>query len=311
MGPTASGKTDLAIKLSAVIDTHIISVDSAMIYRGMDIGTAKPDSQELSQAPHSLIDIRDPNQAYSVSEFIEDAKSEVNKAHQQDKLAILVGGTMLYHKALLDGIADLPSSNLENRSLLESLAAEHGLESLHKQLSELDPIIASKINSNDPQRIMRALDVIWQTGVPFSTLQTKNESAAAAQWNHYVVQLLPDPRHMLHQKIEKRFKQMIAQGFIDEVKILLNTPNLSKDSPGLKAVGYKQAVEHLESKVSLAEMQELGIIATRQFAKRQFTWLRGLKNDTNFNPFDANYQTLAIDKIQQWYELSKKSFNQQ
>lgn len=301
MGPTASGKTDAAITLSQAFPVRLISVDSALVYRGMDIGTAKPSPEELASAPHQLIDIREPYDAYSVADFIADAQQQVAIAHDAGEISVLVGGTMLYHKALLEGIAELPSADPAFREHCDRRISEDGIQALHRELATIDPVAANRIDSNDTQRIIRALDVYQQTGQALTTLQQTQPPAIAEQWHTSVVQLLPDPRKQLHEHIAKRFHQMVADGFETEVRTLLDHPLISRETPAMKSVGYRQMADYLLGDIDKNDMIEKGIIATRQFAKRQFTWLRQLPADIKINPY-------TDDVAQQLQQHIRQSF---
>ncbi|UYZ84970.1 tRNA (adenosine(37)-N6)-dimethylallyltransferase MiaA [Entomomonas sp. E2T0] len=283
MGPTASGKTDLALQLADKLPCDIISVDSALVYKGMDIGTAKPSKQILSQYPHQLVDILDPTEAYSAADFSKDALQAMEQSTKQGRIPLLVGGTMLYYKALLEGLATLPSAEPELRTSLENRIKLEGSNVLHEELQKIDPLSATRIHPNDPQRIIRALEVFLITGKTLSEhYQQQNETKN--QYNHAlpytIVQfaIAPEQRYILHQRIELRFKEMLKQGFIDEVANLRNRSDLHADLPSMRAVGYRQVWDYLSGKLDFENMQERGIIATRQLAKRQFTWLRGWQN---------------------------------
>ena len=273
MGPTASGKTDLALELVKRLPLEIISVDSALVYRGMDVGTAKPDAELLRQAPHRLIDIRDPAESYSAAEFRQDALREMADITQQGRVPLLVGGTMLYFRALEQGLSDLPKADPALRARLESELATQGLARLHRRLSERDPVAAGRIHANDPQRTLRALEVIEITGRPLSELQAED---AGEPMPYRVLKLVraPKDRAVLHQRIEARFLQMLEAGFEDEVRGLLARGDLSPELPSMRSVGYRQILNYLLGGCSREEMIERAIIATRQLAKRQFTWLR-------------------------------------
>lgn len=273
MGPTASGKTGLAIELCERFDMEIISVDSALVYRGMDIGTAKPDKQTLRLAPHRLIDIRDPSESYSAADFRNDAIAEMNSISAAGKIPLLAGGTMLYFKALEHGLSELPAADPALRQVLETQAAEIGWPAMHEILRQKDPVAAARIHPNDPQRIQRALEVIAISGQPMSELQEKTAGEALAYLIHKVI-ISPEPRSVLHSRIEQRFDLMIKEGFIDEMKSLYNRPGLHADLPSMRAVGYRQAWEWLDGDCSFEQMREKAIAATRQLAKRQLTWLR-------------------------------------
>ncbi len=273
MGPTASGKTDLAVQLVERLPLEIISVDSALVYRGMDIGTAKPDPETLARAPHRLLDIRDPAESYSAAEFRADALSAMREITAAGRVPLLVGGTMLYFRALEHGLSDLPKADPAIRARLELELRNLGLQRLHQRLQELDPSAAQRIHPNDPQRTMRALEVIEITGRPLSELQAASRSELPP---YRLLKLVRSPRDraLLHRRIEQRFHQMLEQGLVDEVRQLLERGDLSVELPALRSVGYRQVIKHLLGELSWEEMTERGIIATRQLAKRQFTWLR-------------------------------------
>ncbi len=277
MGPTASGKTDLAIYLSQHFPLELISVDSAMVYRGLDIGAAKPDAAELALAPHRLIDIADPAEAYSAARFREDALHEIKAIHAAGRIPLLVGGTMLYFRALLNGLSELPAADEVTRQKIEAEADRLGWEQLHQRLAEVDAEAAARIHPNDPQRISRALEVYEMTGQPMSRLQQEMK-AEPLPYSVLKLALVPSDRAMLHQRIEIRFKQMLEQGLIEEVKTLKNRGDLHADLPAIRAVGYRQVWDYLSERIDYNEMVERGVIATRQLAKRQFTWLRSEKD---------------------------------
>ncbi|PYY85872.1 tRNA (adenosine(37)-N6)-dimethylallyltransferase MiaA [Pseudomonas sp. TKO26] len=283
MGPTAAGKTDLAIELSKVLPCELISVDSALVYRGMDIGTAKPSRELLAQYPHRLIDILDPAESYSAADFRTDALAAMADITARGKIPLLVGGTMLYYKALLEGLADMPPADLQVRAELEEEAQRLGWQALHDQLAAVDPESAARIHPNDPQRLTRALEVYRVSGLTMTAhrqrqLAQSTEAGASGggQLPYTVANLAiaPANRQVLHQRIAQRFTQMLEQGFIDEVVALRSRSDLHAGLPSIRAVGYRQVWDYLDGKLTSAEMQERGIIATRQLAKRQFTWLR-------------------------------------
>ncbi len=273
MGPTASGKTGLAVELLDSIPVDIISVDSALVYRGMDIGTAKPDAATLARAPHRLIDIREPWESYSAAEFRTDALREMADISAGGRVPLLVGGTMLYFKALREGLSELPSADAETRAEIEAEAARLGWPAMHEQLAGLDPDAAQRISANDPQRIQRALEVIRLTGRPISELQSET---AREPIPYEVLKLVicPQPRADLHERIERRFRQMLQEGFVDEVLTLHSHPRLHPDLPAMRAVGYRQAWAFLDGRLGEAEWRQKALAATRQLAKRQLTWLR-------------------------------------
>ncbi|OXX47471.1 tRNA (adenosine(37)-N6)-dimethylallyltransferase MiaA [Vibrio sp. V17_P4S1T151] len=272
MGPTASGKTDLAIRLRQKYPVEIISVDSALIYKGMDIGTAKPNAHELALAPHRLIDILDPSEAYSAADFRRDALLAMHDITAQGKIPLLVGGTMLYYKALLEGLSPLPAANPEIRQKIEQEALEHGWGQLHDQLQTIDPVSAARIHPNDPQRLSRALEVYRISGKTLTELtQTKGESLPFRVKQFAIA---PKERAELHRRIELRFEKMIEAGFEEEMKALYARNDLHPDLPSIRCVGYRQMWDYLDGNCTLEEAVYRGICATRQLAKRQITWLR-------------------------------------
>lgn len=273
MGPTAAGKTPLAIELVQRLPCDIVSVDSAMVYRGMDIGTAKPDVQTLKIAPHRLIDIRDPLYAYSAGQFREDALQEIENSLAQGRIPLLVGGTMLYFRVLQQGIANLPRADAALRATLEERAAKEGWESLHQELAKIDSKAALRIHPNDSQRIQRALEVYQLSGRTMTEWQ-ETETNPLQQYSLLNFAIAPSERAILHQRIEQRFDQMLKEGFIEEVEQLYHRGDLSADLPSIRSVGYRQVWDYLAGQVSKSEMREKAIAATRQLAKRQLTWLR-------------------------------------
>jgi len=273
MGPTASGKTGLAVELCETYPLQIISVDSALVYRGMDIGTAKPDAETLSRAPHRLIDIREPSQSYSAADFAADALREMQRISASGQIPLLVGGTMLYFRALEHGLSSLPAADQQVRAQLEQQAGRIGWPAMHEILQQQDPQAADRIQPNDPQRIQRALEVIQISGKPMSELQAASTGKKLDYRLHKIV-VSPEPRSILHQRIATRFEWMLQQGFIDEMKQLHARSDLHKGLPALRAVGYRQAWDWLDGNISFEQMSEQAIAATRQLAKRQLTWLR-------------------------------------
>nr|WP_275658992.1 tRNA (adenosine(37)-N6)-dimethylallyltransferase MiaA [Shewanella sp. Isolate11] len=273
MGPTASGKTALAMELVANHRCEIISVDSALIYRGMDIGSAKPTAEELALAPHRLIDIRDPNESYSAADFRTDAINEIEAILAAGKTPLLVGGTMLYFKALLEGLSPLPAADEAIRADIAQEADTLGWQVLHQQLQQVDPVSAERIHPNDPQRLSRALEVYRISGKSLTELtQVKAE---ALPYNVVQFGIAPKDRKLLHQVIEQRFKLMLNQGFIEEVQALKARGDLHIDLPSMRCVGYRQVWQYLEGEYDYDTMVEKSVVATRQLAKRQLTWLRG------------------------------------
>jgi len=272
MGPTASGKTALAVSLLEHLPLEIISVDSALVYRGMDIGTAKPDAATLAHAPHHLLDIRDPTDAYSAAAFCDDAQRLMADIVARGKVPLLVGGTMLYFRALLQGLDDLPCADAAVRQELERAAAARGWPALHAELAQADPVTAARLAPNDSQRIGRALEIFRLSGKPMSALLDRAQ--AALPYRVLQLALIPSNRAVLHQRIAARFDAMLAEGLIDEVKSLRLTYALSADLPAMRAVGYRQTWAYLDGEIDLNGLREQGIAATRQLAKRQLTWVR-------------------------------------
>ena len=293
MGPTASGKTDLAIQLRQQLPVEVISVDSALIYRGMDIGTAKPSKAELALAPHRLIDICDPAESYSAANFRTDALREMQEISAQGKIPLLVGGTMLYYKALLEGLSPLPSADEKVRSEIEAKAALIGWGGLHQELSKIDPISAQRINPNDSQRINRALEVFYLTGKTLTELTAQKGEALPYEILQFAI--APEQREVLHLRIEQRFHNMIEFGFQQEVEKLYRRPDLNENLPSIRCVGYRQMWEYLRGDYDHDEMVFRGICATRQLAKRQITWLRGWTSPIQW--LDSLQPAQALEKV--------------
>ncbi len=275
-GPTAAGKTAAAMEIARRYPVEIISVDSALVYRGMDIGTAKPTAAEQACVVHHLIDIRDPLQAYSAAEFVRDASALIQSIHARGKLPLLVGGTMLYFKALAEGLNDMPPANAEVRELLAQEAAEKGWPALHALLAQVDPLTAARLAPADGQRIQRALEVYRISGLPLSHFHAAQAQGAQAH-NSLLVSLEPADRAWLHARIAQRFDAMLEAGFLDEVQALRARGDLHADLPSMRCVGYRQAWEALDGQWPLRELRDKGVFATRQLAKRQITWLRSME----------------------------------
>ena len=293
MGPTASGKTDLAIQLRQQLPVEVISVDSALIYRGMDIGTAKPSKAELALAPHRLIDICDPAESYSAANFRTDALREMQEISAQGKIPLLVGGTMLYYKALLEGLSPLPSADEKVRSEIEAKAALIGWAGLYQELCKIDPISAQRINPNDSQRINRALEVFYLTGKTLTELTAQKGEALPYDILQFAI--APEQREVLHLRIEQRFHKMIELGFQQEVEKLYRRPDLNENLPSIRCVGYRQMWEYLRGDYDHDEMVFRGICATRQLAKRQITWLRGWTSPMQW--LDSLQPTQTLEKV--------------
>ena len=274
MGPTASGKTDLAISLLDHMPVELVNVDSAQIYRQMDIGTAKPDAETLNRAPHRLLSFCDPSDAYSAADFAIDAKKEIADIHNMGRIPLLVGGSMLYFKVLLEGLSDLPPADEAIRKSIQEQADKEGWASLHQQLQLIDPKTASRLHPNHSQRIQRALEVYKITGTPLSELQNQSDGGIENDYDVRQYALVMQNRALLHQRIEQRFMAMMDAGFADEVKALYQRGDLHADLPSIRAAGYRQLWDYFEGHYGLDEAVEKAIIATRQLAKRQQTWLR-------------------------------------
>lgn len=297
MGPTASGKTDIAVSLVERGPFEIISVDSAMVYRGMDIGTAKPDAETLARAPHHLIDFLDPAEPYSAARFADDATTLIQRIHEAGRIPLLVGGTMLYYRALLRGMADLPDADPAIRSRLERDAAERGWSALHRDLAMVDPAAAERIHPNDPQRIQRALEVHALTGRALTELQ-REAAVRSCPWPVIKIGLMPSDRHWLHERIARRFELMMAQGLEDEVARLRARGDLHPALPAIRAVGYRQVWDYLAGRYSREEAIRRGIVATRQLAKRQITWMR---SETELATVNCNEPAVG-DRVDQLLE---------
>ena len=279
MGPTASGKSRLALDLSSRIPAEIISVDSAQVYRGMDIGTAKPDRQTLSRIPHHLVDLIEPDQQYSAAQFRSDALRIMHEIAQRNKIPLLVGGTMLYFRALREGLSELPPADPVLRSMLENQAKAIGWPALHEQLAKLDAETAARIKSTDSQRIQRALEVCLLTQQPMSEL-LRPDRKTDFPFRSIDIALMPSDRSQLHQRIQHRFASMLDAGLIDEVRLIRSRyPALGPESPSMRCVGYRQAYHYLDRQIDWQALHDTGIFATRQLAKRQLTWLRGMSLD--------------------------------
>ncbi len=281
MGPTASGKTAIACQLSQQLACDIVSVDSAMVYRHLDIGSAKPSAEELQQAPHRLINLREPNQPYSAADFCDDANREIAAILKAGRMPLLVGGTMLYFKALQQGLSPLPAADPVLRAKISAEAAKLGWPALHQQLEQIDPTAAARIHANDPQRLQRALEVYQISGKTLTELQQQATTPVA--WEFVNIVLFPADREALRRVIAKRFKQMLAAGLVDEVKALYQRSDIDAELPALRAVGYRQVWDYLAGRLSYEQMVDRAIIATCQLAKRQMTWLRRWPGAIYFN----------------------------
>ena len=295
MGPTASGKTGLACELLQYFPFEIISVDSAMIYRGMNIGTAKPSIQELQSAPHHLIDIIDPPESYSAAQFCIDVTQLCDLITKRGKIPLLVGGTMMYFNALQKGLSKLPEANEPVRKQLELEAEQYGWNTLYQKLVEIDPQTASRIHGHDAQRIQRALEVYYVTGCTLTSLLAEHKEGTTFRFVNFA--LFPEQRSWLHERIALRFDLMLSEGLVEEVKQLLNQWNLNSNLPSMRCVGYRQVLEYLHNQVDYLPMRERGIAATRQLAKRQLTWLRHWNDALFYDPQNTTFTNEIIAKI--------------
>ncbi|MDR0247980.1 MAG: tRNA (adenosine(37)-N6)-dimethylallyltransferase MiaA [Burkholderiales bacterium] len=288
MGPTATGKSALALELAEQLDGEIVSVDSAQVYRGMNIGTAKPDAGTRARVPHHLIDLIDPTEPYSAARFVRDALAAVRDIRSRDKRPLLVGGTMLYFKALLEGLSELPVADEKIRAELDAWATRDGWPVLHTELGRVDPVTAARLKPTDAQRIQRALEVWRLTGVPLSQLQGQRQGQQQTDetlGSHLCLALLPNDRKMLHEAIARRFDHMLEEGLVDEVRTLRSRYPLTPSMPSMRCVGYRQVWTYLDGRCDEATLRATGIAATRQLAKRQITWLRSMPNLFTADPF--------------------------
>jgi len=283
MGPTASGKTGFAQRLAESLPVDVISVDSALVYRGMDVGTAKPDSETLRRVPHRLIDIRDPVETYSAGEFVRDASHEIDAILANGRVPLLVGGTMMYFRSLIHGIANLPQADAAIRAAIDTEAAASDWPTMHNQLADIDPVAATRIHANDSQRIQRALEVYRISGKTLSAWQA-TDTAEKSAYSFIKVAIINDDRSLLHERIAERFQTMLEGGFVDEVGRLMQTPGLTPEHPSMRAVGYRQIWSHLVGDCDLREATAKALAATRQLAKRQLTWLRSEDDLTVVEP---------------------------
>lgn len=293
LGPTASGKSDLAMKLTSHLPVELVSVDSALVYRDMNIGTAKPDAEILRQYPHHLVDIRNPDEVYSAADFRSEVLTLMSAISERGNIPLLVGGTMLYFKVLIEGIASMPAADSAIREKIAREAKTGGWQKVHQRLAEVDPESAARIHPNDPQRLQRALEIWELTGESMTQLHKKQQDLVSLPFSVCQLAIIPSDRADLHRIIAARFEQMIKDGFIEEVEHLREKYDLNAELPSIKSVGYRQVWQYLEGEVDRKVMQERAIIATRQLAKRQFTWLRGWSNLREI-PFPEVNEALKI-----------------
>ncbi len=296
IGPTASGKSKIAIELARHMPIEIISLDSAQIYTDMDIGTAKPDQYIQQQIPHHLINLFNPTTHYSAAQFCEDAQKAAEQITQRGNIPVLVGGTMMYFKALTEGLSALPQANSKLRIKIDELAKENGWPAMHHKLETLDPISAARIKKNDSQRIQRALEICHLTKKPMSTILQQPRISAPIFENMINVALIPSDRSILHQKIAQRFDQMLGQGLVDEVRMIRKKFDVDANMPSMRCVGYRQVYQYLDNKIDVREMHATSLAATRQLAKRQLTWLRSMHKNNNIQTFDC-LATNILEKI--------------
>lgn len=303
LGPTASGKSAVAMHLARHLPVEIISVDSAQVYRGMDVGTAKPTAAERAAVPHHLIDLIDPTDAYSAAQFRADASRLIGAIHARGKLPLLVGGTMLYVKALEEGLSNLPEADANIRKEIEAEAAERGWPAMHAELARIDPPTAVRLKPNDSQRIQRALEVFRITGQPLSALQGAR-TGRAAPFAALKIALIPSDRAVLHERIAARFDAMLTNGLVEELRALQSHFALDPALPSMRCVGYRQAWDFLAGDISGHELRERGIAATRQLAKRQHTWLRSMADAEVLDSLDPALANRVRERVQRWLAAS-------
>jgi tRNA dimethylallyltransferase len=296
MGPTASGKTNVAVELVKHLPVELISVDSALVFRDMNIGTAKPDAATLARAPHHLIDIIDPTEAYSAAAFRHDALRLMHDITQRGKIPLLVGGTMLYFKALRDGLSELPQSNPEVRAALDVEISQHGIEHLHSQLAAVDAETAARLKPADTQRIQRAMEIYRITGSPMSSLIGKEQSTKLP-YRILPIALIPGDRAQLHARIAMRFKAMLKQGLLEELRMLRKKYPLHPNMTAMRCVGYRQAWQFMEGEIDEVQLLETGLAATRQLAKRQLTWLRSMPDNIELDCLAPDLAQTVLDKL--------------
>lgn len=301
MGPTASGKTAVAVQLATTLPCEIISVDSALVYKGMDIGTAKPDAATLARAPHHLINIIEPHESYSAARFRDDALALMREITERGNIPLLVGGTMLYFKSLVEGLNDLPEADSTVRLIIETMAEEEGWPAVHEKLRKVDPETAARLEPNDSQRVQRALEIFYITGKSMTDL-LKKPKYVYFPYTPIRIALLPGDRAALHDRIALRFEKMLDDGLVDELRALRDEYALEPDMPSMRCVGYRQAWDFLADRISRAELLEQGIAATRQLAKRQLTWLRSTENLTEFDCLTENVGDLVLEYIRRELE---------
>jgi tRNA dimethylallyltransferase len=318
VGPTASGKSSLAMAIARSAKqlgktVEIISMDSALVYRGMDIGTAKPSKSEMQEVRHHGIDIAEPEDPYSAAKFAHDAKQWLNEIRARNNIPLIVGGTMLYWRALAHGLSNMPAASPEIRAEIEARAAKLGWPAIHDELAKVDPETAARLEKNDAQRVQRALEIYLQSGKPMSEwLQEQPKDSGRgegggedhnAPMNLRLISIEPSDRSVLHERIAKRFEVMMAEGFLDEMKVLRQNPRLHPDLPSMRAVGYRQAWDHLDGNITFQEFQDQAIAATRQLAKRQLTWLRGMQTKEVIDSLDESQMKKCEQDVLAHYQI--------
>ncbi len=301
MGPTASGKTAVALTLAKSLPCEIISVDSAQVYKGMDIGTAKPGAEILKTAPHHLLDVIEPHERYSAARFRDDALALMREIVERENIPLLVGGTMLYFQALLEGLNELPEADPLVRLVIDTMAQEQGWPAVHARLRSVDPETAARLDPNDAQRIQRAMEVYQLTGRPMSQL-LKKPKYVYFPYRPIKISLVPGNRNALHERIERRFDEMLSAGFVEEVRRLCDEYGLEADMPSMRCVGYRQVWQHLHGEIDVSQLREQAIAATRQLAKRQLTWLRSMDDVTEFDCLVERVDELVLEYIRRQLE---------
>lgn len=301
MGPTASGKTAVALELARVLPCEIVSVDSALVYKGMDIGTAKPDRATLQAIPHHLVDIIEPHESYSAARFRDDALAAMREISDRDRIPLLAGGTMLYFKALLEGLNELPEADPMIRLVIDTMAEEQGWSAVHAKLKAVDPLTAARLDPNDSQRLQRALEIYYITGKTMDEL-LKKPRYVYFPYTPIKIALLPGDRAVLHERIEHRFDEMLQKGLVQELAHLREEYGLDSTMPSMRCVGYRQAWQHLNGELGVEDLRSHGIAATRQLAKRQLTWLRSMDDTTQFDCLDESLAPRILEYVRRELE---------
>ena len=301
MGPTASGKTAVALELARALPVEIVSVDSALVYKGMDIGTAKPDRETLETVPHHLVDVIEPHESYSAARFRDDALAAMREITERGHIPLLVGGTMLYFKALTEGLNELPEADPMIRLVIDTMALEQGWPAVHEKLREVDPQTAARLEPADAQRVQRALEIFYITGKTMGELLQKPRYVYFP-YTAIKIALIPGDRDMLHERIEQRFDEMLQNGLVAEVEQLLEDYGLEATMPSMRCVGYRQALQHLKGEIDSADLRAQGVAATRQLAKRQLTWLRSMQGVTTFDSLQEDLAARVLDYVRRELE---------